>query len=81
MGGPQQPGDGVGPGRHLFIVRIWREAARAVPPQWRGSVEHVPSHQQRYFATMRDLTDFITLRLSCLLLEEPGDRMEDHDEQ
>jgi hypothetical protein len=46
--------------QHLFIVRMWLELCQATPPgQWRGSVEHVPSGQRIYFATLGDLTGFI----------------------
>ncbi len=50
--------------QHLFIVRMWQEVGSHKPDQWRGSVEHVPSAQRLYFASMGDLNDFITLRLN-----------------
>lgn len=46
---------------HLFIVRIWNEAAHG-GDGWRGSVEHVPSGQRMYFVSFKDLNDFIQLR-------------------
>jgi hypothetical protein len=47
--------------QHLFIVRVWCEPSNEEPPgQWRGSVEHVASGQRIYFASMNDLTQFIT---------------------
>ncbi len=49
---------------HLFIVRIWQEASPARNGPWRGSVEHVPSSQRFYFASLDDLADFIALRVS-----------------
>ncbi len=49
---------------HLFIVRIWQEASQDSGGPWRGSVEHVPSSQRFYFASLNDLNDFITLRLN-----------------
>ena len=48
---------------HLFIVRLWRESAGPTAWPWRGSVEHVPSHQHLHFSTLADLTDFMTWRL------------------
>ncbi len=50
--------------QHLFIVRMWQEPSSPKPPGWRGSVEHVPSAQRLYFASLGDLNDFITLRLN-----------------
>ncbi|NOZ06226.1 MAG: hypothetical protein GXP41_07740 [Chloroflexi bacterium] len=51
---------------HLFIVRIWEEADRKnATSGWRGSVQHVPSGQQLYFASLRDMNDFITLKTGC----------------
>lgn len=48
--------------QHVFIVRLWTEAVEPTTAQWRGSVEHVPSAQRLYFASLVDLTDFIVLR-------------------
>lgn len=51
--------------QHLFVVRIWQEPSEAVPPgRWRGSVEHVPSGQRRYFASLGDLNQFMTNQLT-----------------
>jgi hypothetical protein len=50
--------------QHLFIVRMWQEPGAGKTSQWRGSVEHVPSAQRLYFASLADLNDFITLRLN-----------------
>jgi len=48
---------------HLFVIRIWEEAGREnAAPTWRGSAQHVPSGQQLYFASLRDMNDFITLK-------------------
>jgi hypothetical protein len=47
--------------QHVFIVRLWTEAAEPTTAQWRGSVEHVPSAQRLYFVSLGDLTDFIVL--------------------
>jgi len=52
--------------QHLFVVRIWQEPGRAPSTQWHGSVEHIPSGQRIYFTAMRDLNDFISLRLGSL---------------
>jgi hypothetical protein len=66
MGKDQTTGDPAAQEQtqHLFIVRIWNESQQPVAGQWRGSVEHVPSRQQLYFAALSDLNDFITLRLN-----------------
>jgi hypothetical protein len=52
---------------HLFVVRMRREPGADVSPgQWRGSVEHVASHQRLYFTVLGDLTDFIALHLQAI---------------
>jgi hypothetical protein len=49
---------------HLFIVRIWEQAnAEGINPNWRGLVQHVASGQQLYFTSLRDLDDFIVLKM------------------
>jgi len=50
--------------QHLFVVRLWTEAANADPLHWRGSVEHVSTGKKIYFTSLGDLNDFITLHLS-----------------
>ncbi len=46
--------------RHVFVVRVWREDSQANPGgQWRGSVEHVPTGQRIYFASLEILLEFI----------------------
>jgi hypothetical protein len=50
--------------QHLFIVRVWCEPGRTPAEcQWRGSVEHVPSGDRRYFAARGDLARFLLARL------------------
>jgi len=49
--------------RHTFVVRLWHEPSELAPPgQWRGSVDHLASGDQRHFLTLRDLCDFIVLQ-------------------
>jgi hypothetical protein len=62
---------------HLFIVRVWREAAGTVAWPWRGSVEHVPSGQRLHFSALADLNDFITWRLDSSTPKAIEDRIED----
>lgn len=51
--------------RHLFVVRVWREESDLPPGgQWRGSVEHMPSGQRVYFASLETLTGFINQYLT-----------------
>jgi hypothetical protein len=52
--------------QHLFLVHIWQEPGEEAASGWRGSVEHVPSRQRMYFKSLRDLNDFILLRLGSL---------------
>ncbi|MBN1992011.1 MAG: hypothetical protein JW953_04860 [Anaerolineae bacterium] len=49
--------------QHLFVVRMWLEPSHLADPSWRGLVEHVPSGQRLYFASLVDLNDFIHWRL------------------
>ena len=56
--------------QHLFIVRMWQEPGNPQAAQWRGSVEHVPSAQRLYFASLGALNDFITLRLNSKPTED-----------
>lgn len=65
--------DGATASPHLFIVRIWYESPQLARPPWRGSVEHVPSGQRLYFASLGDLNDFITLRLNGRRASEGGE--------
>lgn len=45
---------------HAFLVRTWCESGLAgARPEWRGSVDHLPSKQRRYFRDLADLTAFI----------------------
>jgi hypothetical protein len=62
---------------HLFIVRLWREAAEPAAWPWRGSVEHVPSGQRLHFVALADLNDFITWRLDTSTPKAIEDRIED----
>jgi hypothetical protein len=57
--------------RHLFIIRIWFEAASANQRQLRGQVEHVPSGQKLYFTSLNDLDDFINLRTEAYTGSDP----------
>jgi len=48
--------------RWLYIVRIWLEPVSDGPPALRGSVRDVDGGPPVYFATLRDLSDYIQLR-------------------
>jgi hypothetical protein len=49
--------------RHIFVVRVWREAGGEQAGQWRGSVEQPATGQRFYFTALEELADFIALRL------------------
>jgi hypothetical protein len=53
--------DDVQRDEHLFIVRTWREEPAG--PDWKVSVLHVPSGLRLATSKLRDLDDFIRLRL------------------
>jgi len=48
---------------HRFVVRLWREKS-ASEPVWRGSVYEVSSSLTIASSKLRDLWDFIMLRLN-----------------
>ncbi len=66
--GPATPETQARP-NHLFVVRLWREPQADLPGPWRGSVEHIPTGQRLYFASLMDLADFIDLRLGIGLTD------------
>jgi hypothetical protein len=48
---------------HAFLVRTWREGGAAgASAEWRGSVEHLPTKERRYFRDLSDLCAFIITR-------------------
>lgn len=50
---------------HLFLIHIWSQIGpENTVSGWRGSVQHVASGQRLYFATLHDLNDFISLKMS-----------------
>jgi len=65
-GTPDRYATGVGNAEraeHVFVVRIWHEAAREADPIWRGAVTLVATGELFYFTGLGDLTDFISKRL------------------
>jgi hypothetical protein len=48
---------------HLFVLRVWREAA-ASSPSWRATIEHIPTGARLSSADLTEIDDFIRLRLS-----------------
>ncbi|MEI2772346.1 MAG: hypothetical protein V9G98_16975 [Candidatus Competibacter sp.] len=56
-----------------FVVRIWWEAGDAAEAagQWRGWIQHVRSGHQIYFASLRDLVEFIETEAD---IDPPKDR-------
>ena len=59
----QGAGTAVDVADQVFIVRMWFESSGARPGAWRGSITHVASRSRWYFAELRELSDFIRLRL------------------
>ena len=51
---------------HVFIVRLWREPREiaSAEPEWRGTVEHVPTGERRSVKRVHDV---------CMVI---GDRLE-----
>ena len=50
---------------HVFIVRVWSEPGAAAP-QWRATVEDVGSGRRVSSTDLRDVQDFIRLRLGTV---------------
>ena len=48
---------------HLFVLRIWREAAPS-EPEWRATIEHVPTGKRLSSTDLKDVDDFVRLRLA-----------------
>jgi hypothetical protein len=48
----------------MFILRFWREADGAAASALRGSVIELESGRRFFFSGLRDLHDFLSLRLS-----------------
>lgn len=46
----------------VYIVRVWLERTGTGPPAVRGSVRDVAGGPSVFFASARDLADFIALR-------------------
>jgi hypothetical protein len=51
---------------HLFIVRIWSDAAKPTPSIRRGSIEHVSSGERRYFLDLVEMQAFVSGHLAEL---------------
>jgi hypothetical protein len=49
---------------HRFVLHVWREPS-AAPPGWRGSVYEVATTLSLASDKLRDLWDFIALRLGA----------------
>lgn len=55
-----------------FIVRIWMEPREieGEPPEWRGMIEHLESHEKKYFHSLEVLASFIRQRTDFKKAEE-----------
>jgi hypothetical protein len=57
--------------RHVFVIRVWRDGDRPREP-WRASVLHVGSGQRLATTELRDVEDFVRMRLRAVgLLDNP----------
>lgn len=48
---------------HLFVLRVWREAAPSAP-SWRATIEHIPTGARLSSVDLTEVDDFIRLRLA-----------------
>jgi hypothetical protein len=63
---PDLPPEELGPRRRyerVFVVRVWREEEAGGFGGPRGSVHELESGRRFFFTGLRDLHDFLTLRL------------------
>ncbi len=54
-----------------FVLRLWLESAGGTPSEWRWRVQHVQSGQERYFRSLADVLDFVSI---CAGLAPPPGR-------
>jgi hypothetical protein len=59
--------------QRVFVVRVWQEAGRPARVDVRGSVLDLDSGRKFFFSGLRDLHDFLTLRLAASDVERSGD--------
>jgi hypothetical protein len=60
-----------------FLLRLWREPSpevegRAAGGEWLVQIEHIPSGEQRYFASLEDCLTFIRAQTTGVSTN-PGD--------
>jgi len=71
--------DDPSPGRRyerVFVVRVWEEAGASSREGPRGSVHELESGRRFYFSGLRDLHDFLSVRLADSSSgTPPNDRM------
>ena len=54
-----------------FVLRLWLESAGGASCEWRWRVQHVQSGQERYFRSLPDVLDFVSI---CAGLAPPSGR-------
>jgi hypothetical protein len=47
-----------------FVLRVWREEDGTAGTAFRGSIVELDTGQRLFFSSLRDLHDFLSLRLS-----------------
>jgi hypothetical protein len=50
---------------HVFVIRVWRDGDRP-RESWRASVLHVGSGQRLATTDLRDVEDFVRIRLRAV---------------
>jgi hypothetical protein len=48
----------------VFVLRVWHERGNAAGDVTRGSIFEIESGRRFFFSELRDLHDFLSLRLS-----------------
>ncbi len=56
-----------------FVLRLWLESAGGASSEWRWRVQHVQSGQERYFRSLPDVLDFVSI---CAGLAPPPARQQ-----
>ena len=60
----------------VFLIRIWCEPReiQGAAPEWRGSIEHLASHERRYLRDLDLIGEFITPYLRAIGIDLPESR-------
>jgi len=68
--------------QQLFVVRLWQEPDHVTATlQWRGSVKHLQSEEQHYFASVPALLAYIATTVDGSSPPASGSNADSNEEQ